>query len=235
MALTDELAYATATELAARIRRRDLSPVEVVEAYVGRIEGRNPDLNAFVYEGFEDARKKARKAEEALTSGGEVGPLHGVPTAMKDLFGFKPGWPTTFGGVKAFEGFVADFYCAWAERMEEAGAILVGKTNSPVMGFRGTCDNYLFGPTRNPFDPSKNSGGSSGGSAAAVADGMPPLAEGTYGGGFIRIPASWCGVYGYMQSFGRVLYTGPPTPSTRSSPSSSRAPSRAPSMMPPSG
>jgi Amidase len=98
---------------------------------------------------------------------------------MKDLFDFKPGWPTTFGGVRAFRDFVPDFYCAWAERMEAAGAIILGKTNSPVMGFRGTCDNYLVGPTRNPFDPSRNSGGSSGGSAAAVADGMLPLAEGT--------------------------------------------------------
>jgi amidase len=210
MALKDELAYATATELAARIRRRDLSPVEVVEAHVERIGERNPGLNAFVYEGFDDARLRAREAEEALTSGEEVGPLHGVPTAMKDLFDFKPGWPTTFGGVRAFEDFVPDFYCAWAERMERAGAIILGKTNSPVMGFRGTCDNYMFGPTRNPFDPSRNSGGSSGGSAAAVADGMLPLAEGTDGGGSVRIPASWCGVYGYKQSFGRVPYTGRP-------------------------
>jgi len=210
MTLKDELAYATATELAARIRRRDLSPVEVVEAYIGRIGERNPGLNAFVYEGFDDARRRAREAEEALTSGEELGPLHGVPTAMKDLFDFKPGWPTTFGGVRAFEHFVADFYCAWAERMERAGAIILGKTNSPVMGFRGTCDNPMFGPTRNPFDPSRNSGGSSGGSAAAVADGMLPLAEGTDGGGSVRIPASWCGAYGYKQSFGRVPYTGRP-------------------------
>ena len=85
----------------------------------------------------------------------------------------------------------------------------MGKVNSPVMSFRGTCDDYLFGPTRNPFDPSRNSGGSSGGSAAAVADGMLPIAEGTDGGGFIRIPASWCGAYGYKQSFGRS-YTGRP-------------------------
>ena len=99
--------------------------------------------------------------------------------------------------MRALKDFVADFYCAFAERIEQAGAILVGKTNSPVMGFRGTCDNYLFGPTRNPFDLASNSGGSSGGSAAAVADGLLPLAEGTDGGGSIRIPASWCGVYGY--------------------------------------
>jgi hypothetical protein len=105
-------------------------------------------------------------------SGALLGPLHGVPTAMKDLFDFKPGWPTTFGGVRALKDFVPDFYCSWAERMEQAGAIIVGKTNSPVMGFRGTCDNPLFGPSRNPFDTSRNTGGSSGGSAGAVAGGL---------------------------------------------------------------
>src|SRR4051794_27548772 len=94
--------------------------------------------------------------------------------------------------------------------MEAAGAILVGKTNSPVMGFRGTCNNYLFGPSRNPFDTTKNTGGSSGGSAAAVADGLLPLSEATDGGGSIRIPASWCGLYGFKASFGRVPYTGRP-------------------------
>src|SRR5207245_5542074 len=88
--------------------------------------------------------------------------------------------------------------------MKNADAILLGKTNSPVMGFRGTCDHYLFGPAHNPLDLCKNTGGSSGGSAAAVADGLVPLAEGTDGGGSIRIPASWCGVYGYKASFGRV-------------------------------
>jgi amidase len=210
MALTDELAYTTATELATRIRRRDLSPVEVVEAYIQRIQDRNPSINAFVYSGFEDARHRAIEAERALMDGEKVGPLHGVPTAMKDLFDFKPGWVTTFGGIRAFEDFVADFYCAWAERVERAGAIILGKTNSPVMGFRGTCDNYLFGPSRNPFDLSKNTGGSSGGSAAAVADGLLPIAEGTDGGGSIRIPAAWCGVYGYKQSFGRVPFIARP-------------------------
>jgi amidase/aspartyl-tRNA(Asn)/glutamyl-tRNA(Gln) amidotransferase subunit A len=88
--------------------------------------------------------------------------------------------------------------------MERAGAIIIGKTNSPAFGFRGTCDNYLFGPSRNPFNTSKNTGGSSGGSAAAVADGLLPIAEGTDGGGSIRIPAAWCGVFGYKASFGRV-------------------------------
>lgn len=210
MALSDELAYLSATELALRIRRRQLSPVEVVDAFIQRIEQRNKSLNAFVYFGFEDARKRAKEAEQALMAGEGLGPLHGVPTAMKDLFDFKPGWVSTFGGVRALKENVVDFYCTYAARMEKAGAILLGKTNSPVMGFRGTCDNYLFGPSRNPFDLSKNTGGSSGGSAAAVADGLVPIAEGTDGGGSIRIPASWCGVYGYKASFGRVPFVSRP-------------------------
>jgi amidase len=202
----DELAYLTAAKLAARIRRREVSPVEVVDACIERIEARNPTLNAFVYYGFDDARERARAAEQALASGAAIGPLHGVPTAMKDLFDFKPGWVSTLGGIRALEDFRVDFYCSFAERIERAGAIIVGKTNSPTMGFRGTCDNYLFGPSRNPFDLSRNAGGSSGGSAAAVADGLVPIAEGTDGGGSIRIPAAWCGVYGYKASFGRIPF-----------------------------
>ena len=206
MTLTDEFAYMSATDLALKIRRRDLSPVEVMEACIARIEDRNPSINAFVYRGFEDARTDAKKAEATLMSGDALGALHGVPSAIKDLFDFKPGWVSTLGGIRALKDNVAHFHCAFAERIEKAGAILVGKTNSPVMGFRGTCDNYLFGPSRNPFNTAKNTGGSSGGSAAAVADGLVPIAEGTDGGGSIRIPSAWCGVYGYKASFGRVPY-----------------------------
>jgi amidase/aspartyl-tRNA(Asn)/glutamyl-tRNA(Gln) amidotransferase subunit A len=210
MTLSDEIAWTSAAELALRVRRRELSPVELVHACIARIEARNPSLNALVFYGFDDARRAAREAEQAVMSGAALGPLHGVPCAIKDLFDFKPGWKATFGGIRALEGFVSDNHCAFAERIEQAGAILIGKTNSPVMGFRGTCDNPLFGPTRNPFDLARNSGGSSGGSAAAVADGLLPLAEGTDGGGSIRIPASWCGVYGYKASFGRVPFFGGP-------------------------
>lgn len=206
----DELAYTTAAELAARIRRRELSPVEVVDGAIERIEEQNERLNAFIYLGFDDARRAAREAERALDAGEEVGPLHGVPTAIKDLFDFKPGWPSTLGGIRALANFIPDFYCVFAERIERAGAIIVGKTNSPTMGFRGTCDNFMFGPTRNPFDLSRNSGGSSGGSAAAVAAGLVPFAEGTDGGGSIRIPASWCGVYGFKASFGRIPFVARP-------------------------
>lgn len=204
MTLADDLAYTSGTELARRIRDRELSPVEVMEATIARIEERDPSLNAFVFRGFKDARRDARAAEAAVLSGSPLGPLHGVPTAIKDLFDFKPGWPATFGGIRALRDTVIDARCVFAERVERDGAIIVGKTNSPVMGFRGTCDNPLFGPSRNPFDTTKNTGGSSGGSAAAVADGLLTFAEGTDGGGSIRIPAAWCGLYGFKPAWGRV-------------------------------
>ena len=153
-----ELAYMSAAEIADRVRRRLLSPVEIVDACIGRIERRNPSLNAFVFNGFDDARREAKAAEGAIMSGVAVGPLHGVPSAIKDLFDFKPGWPFTFGGVRAMRNCVADWHCIFAERIEKAGAILLGKTNSPTMGLRGACDNFLFGPTRNPFDLRKKIG-----------------------------------------------------------------------------
>ncbi len=175
-----------------------------MEETIARIEQRNPSLNALIYLGFKDARRDAKKAEDAVMKGEALGPLHGVPSAIKDLFDFKSGWPTTFGGVRALKNNIAQYYCPFAERMERAGAILVGKTNSPVMGLRGVCDNYLFGVTRNPFDTTFNPGGSSGGSAAAVDDSMLAIVEGTSARGSIRIPATWYGVYGYKASYGRV-------------------------------
>ena len=199
-----DIAYRSAVDLAGAIAERRVSPVEVMEATLRRVEEREPSLNAIVFRGFEEAMESARAAEEALARGEVGGPLLGVPVLMKDLFDFKPGWPATFGGIRAMADFSIDAYCVWAERMEAAGAIIIGKGNSPALGFRGACDNYLFGPTANPFDTTRNSGGSSGGSAAAVADGLVPIAEGTDGGGSIRIPAAWCGVVGYQPSAGRV-------------------------------
>lgn len=133
VSLADELAYTTVADLAAKIRTRELSPVEVLDATIERIEARNPSLNALVHLGFDDARAEARAAEQALTGDGELGPLHGVPTAMKDGFDFKPGWPATFGGIRALRDFKVEAYCAFAERVEQAGAILVGKGNCPVL------------------------------------------------------------------------------------------------------
>jgi amidase/aspartyl-tRNA(Asn)/glutamyl-tRNA(Gln) amidotransferase subunit A len=205
MPIAEDLAKTeSAAAIAAKISKKQLSPVEAVESAIARIEAHNPKINALVIFGFDDARKAAKAAEAAVMRGVELGPLHGVPIAMKDNFDFKPGWVTTFGGIRALKDYVAKTYCTFAERMERAGAIIVGKTNSPVFGFRGTCDNYLFGPSKNPFDLRRNTGGSSGGSAGAVAAGLLPLCEGTDGGGSTRIPSSWCGVYGYKQSFGRV-------------------------------
>lgn len=217
MVLSNEIAYMTVAELSKRIKSRDLSPVEVVDSTIERIEKRNESLNAFVYFAFDHARKMAKQAESALYSGEKLGVLHGIPTAMKDLFEY-PGWPNTMGGIKAMQNNMSNNFNIYSQRMEEAGAILVGKTNSPVMGFRGTCDNYLFGPTRNPFDLSRNSGGSSGGGAAAVADGLVPIAEGTDGGGSIRIPAAWCGLYGYKASFGRIPFISRPNAFAATSP-----------------
>lgn len=202
--VSGDLAFASVTALAALIKRREVSPLEVMDFFIARIEALNPPLNALVVLRFEEARERARQAENAMQCGAELPPLHGVPVAIKDCFDFKPGWPNTFGGVRAMKDYVAADWSLFPERIERAGAIILGKCNSPTFGFRGTCDNYLFGPTRNPFDLSKNSGGSSGGSAAAVAAGLLPFTEGGDGGGSIRIPAAWCGVYGYKHSFGRV-------------------------------
>lgn len=199
-----EFAFRSAVDLARVVAAREVSPVELVDACIARIEARNPSLNAFVFTDFEHARRAAREAESAVVAGAELGPFHGVPTAIKDLFDARPGWVSTFGGIPSLRGFKADWYCLWAERMEAAGAILLGKTNSPVFGFRAVCDNALFGPSRNPFDESRNTGGSSGGAGAAVADGLVPFAEGTDAGGSVRIPAAWCNLFGYKPAAGRV-------------------------------
>jgi amidase len=206
----NELAFMSASELAAKIKKRELSPVEVMEAFITRIEERNKSLNAFVYFGYDDALKNAKEAERALLAGEDLGILHGVPTALKDLFGAKPGWISTFGGVRALKNNVVDYYNPYGERLEKAGAIFLGKTNSPAFGFRGVTDNFLFGATCNPFDLSRNPGGSSGGGAAAVADGLVPIAEGSDSGGSTRIPAAWCGIYGFKPAGGRVPFFGRP-------------------------
>ena len=192
-----DLARLSATETALAIRERRVSATEVMQAAIKRIEAADPKLNAFVFTAFDEALGEAKKADQAVARGDALGPLHGVPTAMKDLFDFKPGWPSTLGGIPQLKENIADMKCGFVESMEAAGAIFVGKTNSPAMGYRGTTDNAAFGPTGNPFDPTRNAGGSSGGSAAAVASGMLAVAEGTDGGGSIRIPAAWTNTVGY--------------------------------------
>jgi amidase len=195
---------ASASELAAWIKNGEISPVELLQATLAGIEVKNARLNAFVHLGSEEALRHARTVELALGRGEDIGPLGGVPVAMKDLYDFKVGWPSTLGGVPALRNNIATVNSLWVDRLEKAGAIIVGKTNAAVLGFRGTGDNPLFGPTRNPFDLSFNSGGSSGGSAAAVAAGLVSIGQATDGGGSTRIPAAFCGLFGLKPSFGRI-------------------------------
>lgn len=208
--MIQEIDQLTAAATARLVRSGQLSPSESLEAAIRRIEARNPSLNAFVHTGFDDARAAARRLEQRLFDGEDLGPLAGVPTAIKDLFGHYPGWPATIGGIPALRRNKADSLSLYPDRMQRAGALVLGVTNSPVFGYRGTCDNALFGPTRNPFDLTRNSGGSSGGSAAAVADGMLAVAGANDGGGSIRIPAAWCGVVGFQPSQGQVAQLARP-------------------------
>jgi amidase len=117
----DDLSYMSASQIAAAVRSKKLSPSEVLEFFIERIEKRNPTLNAIVFKGYDDARQSARAAEKAVMDGDRLGPLHGVPIAIKDLFDFKPGWPSTFGGIRALRDFKPKFACAFTERMEQRG------------------------------------------------------------------------------------------------------------------
>ncbi len=198
-----ELERLSGLELGNMVRCGDISPTEVLNYFFDRIEKRNPSLNAFTYLKTEDAFAHAKKLEERLAKKEQLGPMAGVPVALKDFLPSKKGWTNSHGGVKSLimeDAADSVFYTA----AENAGAIAVGKTNAPAFGFRGTCDNLLYGPTRNPFHTEYNSGGSSGGTAAAVADGMILMGEGGDGGGSIRIPASWCNIFGFKASVGTI-------------------------------
>ncbi|MDB5526270.1 MAG: glutamyl-tRNA amidotransferase [Rhizobium sp.] len=197
-----QLCFLPATELAARIGRREVSPVEVVEAYLKRIEARNPVINAYTLLLADQAMDAARAAEKAVMAGKPLGPLHGVPVGIKDLDDVA-GVPTSMGS-RAVHNRVPKNSAAAIQRLQDAGAIVLGKTNSPEFGHKGITDNLRFGPTSTPWKIGYNSGGSSGGSAAAVADGMAALAQGTDGGGSVRIPASFSGTVGFKPSFGRI-------------------------------
>ncbi len=204
MGSTDEQAICSmpATELAARIRRRELSPVEVAEAHLRRIERLNPTLNAYCTPTPDVALAQARAVERRLLAGEEVGPLAGVPVSIKDLT-ITRGVRTTRGSL-LYADFVPDEDAPPVERLRAAGAVMLGKTNTPEFGYKGVTDNRVFGATRNPWHLDRTPGGSSGGAGAAVAAGLGPLALGSDGGGSIRIPSSFCGIYGIKPAFGRV-------------------------------
>jgi len=199
----DDLCWRSATELAALIRRRKVSPVEVVDAVLDRIDRLNPRLNAYVLVTAERARREAKAAERAvMRKKASLGPLHGVPFSVKDLVITK-GVRTTFG-TPLYRDHVPTEDAPMVARLAAAGAILLGKTNTPTFGWIGATHNLLFGATRNPWRLDRTPGGSSGGAAAAVAAGLGPLAIGTDGGGSIRIPASFSGIFGHKPSYGRI-------------------------------
>jgi len=178
------------------------SPIEVVDAILSRIEKINPKINAYYTVLTEEARQAAKEADKAVKQGKPLGPLHGVPVSIKDLI-FTKGVRTTFGS-KIFENFIPERDAIVVERLKAAGAIILGKTNTPEFGYKGVTDNLLFGVTRNPWNLNLTSGGSSGGAGATVAAGLGPLAVGSDGGGSIRIPSSFCGIFGFKPSFGRI-------------------------------
>jgi Asp-tRNA(Asn)/Glu-tRNA(Gln) amidotransferase A subunit family amidase len=196
-----EVCWMSAVELLSAYKKGKLSPVEVVKTLLARIDEVNPKINALVTRTNEMALSAARESEKAFQKG-QPRPLEGVPIAIKDNV-FTKGIRTTFGS-KLYEDFVPDRDAILVERLRNAGAVILGKTNLPEFGLIGITDNVVFGKTVNPWNLEKTSGGSSGGAAAAVADGLCPVAHGNDGGGSIRIPSSFCGVFGLKPTFGRV-------------------------------
>jgi aspartyl-tRNA(Asn)/glutamyl-tRNA(Gln) amidotransferase subunit A len=199
--VNDSVAFVSASELVERYRRQELSPVEVTRAVLERIDRLNPKLNAFTTVTPDLALEQAAVAERAY-QGGEPGPLAGVPLSIKDL--------TPTRGIRTARGslldpdWVPEEDAPVVERLYGAGAVMLGKTNTPELGWKGDSGNRVFGPSFNPWNLEKTPGGSSGGAAAAIAAGLGPLAQGSDGAGSIRIPASFCGIFGLKQSFGLI-------------------------------
>jgi Asp-tRNA(Asn)/Glu-tRNA(Gln) amidotransferase A subunit family amidase len=220
-----DLCFMSATDLARAIRAKEVSPHEAVDAVLDRIATINPSLNAVVTVTEDLARGIARDVEKRISRREPVGPLAGVPVTIKDLIMVK-GVRTTWGS-RIFERFVAPEDAPAVERLRAADAVIIGMTNAPEFGYRATTDNPVFGETRNPWSLQHTPGGSTGGGAAAVAAGMGPVTLGNDGGGSIRIPASCCGVFGFMPTLGRVpaapvfggletlVHTGPLTRTVR--------------------
>jgi amidase len=200
--MTTDLCFATAAELAARLRAREVSATEVMRAHLAQIERVNPRVNAIVTLTAERALAEARAADAALAGGAVPGPLFGLPIAHKDLISTK-GIRTTWGSP-IYRDHVPDADALIIERLRGAGAITIGKTNTPEFGAGSQTFNPIFGATLNPYDLSRTCGGSSGGAAVALACGMMPIADGTDMGGSLRNPASFCNVVGLRPSPGRV-------------------------------
>jgi len=201
----EDICFSDATELARRIRDKEVSPVEVMRAHLGQIAAVNPKLNAIVTIA-DDALDRARAAEQALMKGEAVGPLHGVPFTCKDSVDVA-GVRTTSGSL-LFEHRIAEHDAAAVARLKHAGAIFMAKTNTPEFTLWWQTDNRVFGRTNNPWNTDLIPGGSSGGEAAALATGMTPLGVASDVGGSLRMPAHYCGVVGFKPTHGRVPLTG---------------------------
>ena len=199
---SQEICFMTAVEMVNCLRSGDLSARQIMVAHLDQIKRINPKVNAIVTLRAEEAMKQAAVADEAIVHRKEVGPLHGLPIAHKDLTLTK-GIQTTFGSP-VFQDFIPDQDGLIIERLKQAGAITVGKTNTPEFGAGSQTYNEVFGETLNPYDISKTCGGSSGGAAVALACGMQPIADGSDMGGSLRNPANFCNVVGFRPSPGRV-------------------------------
>src|SRR5215831_12716308 len=200
---SDDICFRSAVELAGLIRQKKLSACEVMRAHLDQIERWNPRVNAIVTLLPEDElMDQASAADRALAGGKTLGPLHGLPLAVKDLHQTK-GIRTTSGSV-LYKDYVPDFDCLVVEREKNAGAIVIGKTNMPEFGLGSQTFNKIFGATLNPYDIGKTCGGSSGGGAVALACGMVPLGDGSDMGGSLRNPPNFCNVVGMRPSPGRV-------------------------------
>ncbi len=200
----------SATELLELYRRRELSPVEAARAALARIDAQNATTNAYCLLRADETLASAKQSEQRWQEGAPAGLLDGVPVSVKDLL-LTRGWPTLRGSLTIEKSLPCTVDAPAVARLREHHAVLLGKTTTPEFGWKGVTDSPLTGVTRNPWDPSRTTGGSSGGAAAAVASGMGPLALGTDGGGSIRIPASFCGIVGLKPTHGRVPVYPPST------------------------
>jgi amidase len=211
----DELEFATVGDLATRIRQRQVSAAEVVDAYFRQIARHNAGLNAVVTLDEERAREQAHAADAALGRGEIWGPLHGVPFTIKDAL--ETAGVRTTSGFPPLATYIPTADAPVVARLRQAGGILLGKTNLPMLASGGSTENPIFGRTNNPWDLARTPGGSTGGGAAALAAGMTPLDIGSDAGGSVRIPAHYCGVYALKPTQHRVPLTGhiPPPPPLR--------------------
>ena len=196
----------TIEQFGRRLRARELTAVRVTEECLRRIDADNPRLNAFITVMADEARRQAREADQELAAGNDRGPLHGVPISIKDLLDVR-GVPTT-AASRVREGHVAERDAPAIAHLREAGAVFIGKTNLHEFAFGTTSEDSAFGPVRNPHDPTRSPGGSSGGSAVSVATNMALASIGTDTGGSIRIPAAACGIVGLKAAFGEVSIDG---------------------------